>query len=305
MSNLLPPYVTTYSTRTPYVTAAEFMNTPTGVDVENLIPEGSVLTNTQTLNNILLRASGWADSLCDQVLCPTVDTKTGRFMLKRNNTLEIPLPYWPVVNVTGIQAGWTPSTLSTSIIDWANAWAGQDGILIAPLQGAANTVVPSPPYYYSKFYGPDMFAVVTYVNGWANTGLTSAVAAGASSLPVANALGIAPGQQLAVYSQTAGEVVTVASPWTAPNSAAPATVPIVGTLQNAYAKDDVVTAMPQEIKQAVIQLAICLIKTRGAEAFVLESIDSTPHDTDSKDAAALSEFDLAEDLLNRYHRIGF
>lgn len=310
MPNLLPLYVTTYSTRTPYVTTAEFLNTPTGIDAENILADGTSLTETQTLQNLLLRASGWADTICGQILCATVDTRVGKFRLQRDNTLRVPLPYWPVINVTGIKTGYFASTMADTT-DWANAWMGSGGVLEIPLLGVTSIQAGPPPLSspYSRNVGDQLYVQVTYVNGWANSAFTASVSAGATSLPIGNALGIAPGQQLAVYSQTAGEVVTVSQSWTAPTVAGPASVPITAGLANAYSgpsnglPGDTVTAMPQEIKQAVILLASTMIKTRGAEALEMTDMSSTPHSLSKGEG--MDEYEEAHDLLANYRRIGF
>ena len=298
MSIILPPYVTTYATHPSYVTVSEFMSTPTGIDAMNLVPAGGTLTNTQALTNLLLRASGWADSLCAQKLAATLDTKAGKFPV-RQGMIYIPLPYQPVVMVSSISMGYRPSSMAAlTDVDMQDVWPDQNNVLTIPLP---NLSISTNDRFY--FGGRDVFATVTYVNGWANTGLTVAATAGATSLTVSSGLGIVAGQQLALYSQTAGEVVTVAPSYVASVATGTATVPLVSATLNAYAIGDILTAMPQEIKQAVICLACVLIKTRASDSMVMPAMHGNVSEKDKMEPGADTDFDTAMDLLAPYRRV--
>ena len=296
---ILPPYVATYATHAPYITVNEYLASPTGVDTSNLVPTGGNLTNAQTLANTVLRASGWADSLCSQKLAATVDTRAGKFPV-RNGQVTIPLPFAPVVMVSSISMGWTPSTISVlPSTSTADVWVDPDNTLTLPLP---NLSYGNPDRYY--FGGRDVYASVQYVNGWANTQLSATATAGATTLTVASGLGIVAGQQLALYSMTAGEVVTVAPGYVPSVATGPVSVPLVSGTQGAYASGDTLTCMPQEIKQAVIYLTSVLIKTRGAESLTMRSAGGGPMESDHLEGGALNDFEFAVDLLAPYKRVG-
>lgn len=289
---LLPPYAATYATHSPYITAAEFQNAPTGVDVTQLVPSGGPTTNSQTLSNMILRASGWADAICNQRLAATVDTRAGRYRVRADGTILVPLPFFPVVGIASVSTGWTPSTLAP-LSSVADVWV--DGGNVATIPVGACSTLPGRP--------TDLYASVTYVSGWANTQLAATAAAGATSLQVRNGLGIAPGQQLALYSAAAGEIVTVATGFTPITAAGAATVPLTAPIVAGYAAGDTLTAMPHEIKQAVISLTCVLIKTRGAESIVMSSFRQQPHEKDDMESGAIGDYDTATDLLQPYRRV--
>jgi hypothetical protein len=294
---IIPPYVTTYATQNPYITVAEFLNAPTGVDATQLLPSGGTLNNSQTLANLIRRASGWADSLCNQKLAATIDTRSGRWKVRRDGTIQIPLQFHPVLGIVSITTGWTPSTMAP-LTDLADVWPGQDNILTVPVNGS-NIIFPS---YYQQL-PDDIYATVSYVNGWADTQLTAAAAAGATSLSVGTTLGLNPGQTVYLYGGTDGETVTVAPSFVPSTAAGPGTVPLTSATVGAYAVGDTLTAMPQEIKQAVIALTCVLIKTRGSEAIVMASMHNQPMDTEKMESGAGDDWEAAVDLLQAFKRV--
>lgn len=297
---ITPPYVTTYATQNPYITVAEFLNAPTGTDVTQLVPAGGTLTNSQALANLIRRASGWADSLCKQKLAATVDTKAGKFRVSFDGLVRVPLPFFPVLAIASISVGWSPSTmaaLDTTLLP--DVWPDADNILTIPVRGTA-----AARYYNNAYSGlpDDMYVNVQYVNGWADTQLTAAAAAGATSLTVGTALGVNPGQTLYLYSGTTGEPVTVAASFTPTTTPGTTTIPLTGPTANAYAAGDTLTGMPQELKQAVIFLTSVLIKTRGAESIVMQSMHGQPMQTEKMEGGAGDDWEAAVDLLDAFKR---
>src|SRR6476660_2780256 len=93
----LAPYVPTYATRVPYLTAEEYLAAPTGVDPSALIPGGSANANLAALTTVIRKASNYADSLCYQVLAATLDTQVGEYRIRPDCTIRVKLDYSPVV----------------------------------------------------------------------------------------------------------------------------------------------------------------------------------------------------------------
>lgn len=293
--------VGTYATRSIYVTPAEFKAAPTGVDVSQLIPgDNNAAHQLQALVMQLQRASAVADRMCKKVLAATLDTQAGVYRVQNDRSLgpviKVPLDFIPVTAVSAVSVGANPAALSP-LTDLSNVWISKKTATI-PLTGNA---ISSGPGSASRWTG-ERYATVQYVNGWANTTLSAGAAAGATSITVTSPLGIMPGQQINLVNTNNAEVVTISPTWvpanTGANVAIPVTAPIVGT----YAAGDSVTAMPQDIKEAVILIAKSLIKTRGSESIVIASTTSQPEHVSGVESGVTSDMEMAEYLLADYVR---
>lgn len=297
MTLIIPPTVATYATADSYITVQEFLNAPTGVDTNQLVPNGGSVSNTQTLKNLIARASAWADSLCNQKLSATLDTQAGQYIV-RQGKLRVPLDFTPIIAVSQIQTGWSPSTL-TALADTSNVWIGANvvDVPVTALSAAGQG------FQFAGLMPDRMYATVQYVNGWADDTLTAAVAAGATAVPVASALGFMPGQMLTLYGTNGGETVTVSPTFVPSVTPGPTSIPLVSATTGAYNAGDTLTAMPQAIKQAVIALTCVLIKTRGSEALVMQSIHGNPSTTTKLEDDANDDFMVAADLLAPFKRV--
>lgn len=297
MAIIPAPNVGTYSTRTMYVTPREFRSAPTGVDVSQLVPGGDQASNAAALVMQLQRASAYADNFCSKVLAATVDTQAGFYRVQNHPALgpvlKIALNFTPIVAVSGVSVGSTPSAVAP-LSDLSNVWIGPKSVTV-PILGA-NT---GP--YGSRLSG-NQFATVSYVNGWANTALTAGANPNDMTIKVASALGVMPGQQLNIQNATQAETVTVAANWVPSNTAINVTVPITTPVVGTYAAADTVTAFPQDIKQAVILIAKSFIKTRGSESIVLAQVSSQPDHVEHLEPGVSSDLSLAEDILSQYKR---
>lgn len=298
---IIPAYTGTYATAQPYVTVPEFVNSATGVDVTQLVPAGGNLTNTQTLANLLRRASGWADSLCNQTLAATVDTQSGTYQRRPDGTLAVPLPYKPVVGIVSISTGYTPAALAPLTDDlMGQSWVDGLGVARIALPGFTGGLMGYP---YRALYTSDVYATVQYINGWADAQIDAPVTPGDTVLAVDDGLGFMPGQSVYLYSGTTSETVTVSPAYTPATATGPASIALAAPVVNAYQLGDTLTAMPQQIKQAVIFLTAVLIKTRGAEAIVMPSMGGQPTITEKLEGGAGDDWEAACDLLARYRRV--
>jgi hypothetical protein len=151
-------------------------------------------------------------------------------------------------------------------------------------------------------YSGKQFATLTYVNGWANTTLYANAAAGASSITLTNVLGVMPGQQLNLMNTNNSEIVTVDPSYIPSNAATDVLVPLTAPIVGTYTAGDTATAMPQEIKQAVILIAKSLILTRGSDAIEIAAINSQPTHSNSEFPGVSSDMEFAEFLLSDYIR---
>lgn len=297
MTFIIAPDVGTYSTRTQYVTANEFKAAPTGVDTSQLVPGGSVAANTQALEMQLQRASAWADNFCNQTIAATVNTQSGLWRVRNipgvGPAIKVPLDFTPILGVTDVQTGPQPSGL-TELADYTNLWISDKSVTIP---------VASCHAYGWWGSGSDMYATVQYVNGYANTALTSPAAAGDTTLTVASPLGIMPGQQINVQGATGGETVTISPAWVPQTTGIAVTVPISTPLVGSYLVGDTVTAFPQDIKQAIILIAKSLILVPGDQALVIPVYGQQPTQSEQLAPQITNDLDIAEDLLLPYRRV--
>ena len=293
------PYVPFYAEREPYLTVAEYLAAPTGVDTSSLIPGGTSQANDAALATRILSASNYADSLCYQVLGATTDLEVGEYRVRRDGSIWVPMKYTPVVEVTNVAMGWYSNSLQT-LSDLSGIWfTGKKSIRI-PTQGLASssTLTQEMQAASSKF--GSVFCQVTYVNGYANTTLAAQVASAATSLEVVSSLGIFPGMPLTLADDGNGttEQVTVAPSYVQGST----TVPLVSPVVSTHAAGVGVSALPRAIKEAVIALTSHLIKTRGAESIAMTGVSGGPAHMEKETPGASEEYDLAVDLLHPFRR---
>jgi hypothetical protein len=291
------PSVGTYATRSTYVSPSEFKNSPIGVDVSQLVPGGNANAQAAALVLQLQRASALADNFCQKVLAATVDTQAGYWRIQSHRSmgpvLKVTLDHTPIIAVSAVSVGTAPNAL-IPLTDLSNVWISRKTATI-PLAGVATGPTISR-------YDTNRFATVQYVNGWANTVITTSVPIGSTTITVASTLGIMPGMQLNVQSANGSEMVTISPTFVPSNTGQGVAVPIVSPTVGAYSPNDTVTAMPQDIKQAVILIAKSLIKTRGSESITIASTSSQPDHINHLEPGVSSDFDLAMDLLEPYKR---
>lgn len=268
---VIAPYVQSSAQYTPYITNEEFLAAPTGVDTSQLIPTGTSMSQDAALTQLIARASGHADKICQKVLAATIDIEAGEYRIRSDNTLRIPLKYTPLLAVLGVSVGFTAKTL-TPLADLSGIWPGPKAIRV-PVPGPALL----PPLAFMQ-YPPAaartgcMFAQVTYVNGWAHSTLSAATLAGAQSIAPVNTAGFVAGLTFTVRDGADEEQAQVDPSYVYGS----ATVPLVSPLQYAHTGGTTVSAQPPVIKDAVLDLCKWLVKSRGSKGVVLGSLKGQP-----------------------------
>lgn len=288
------PNVPTYATFTPYITAAEFKASATGVDISQLVPGGTTAENDAALLVKIARASSYADNLCHKVLAATLDTQSGCYRLRPDGTIVVPLDNTPIIEVVSVALGYRAGQLAP-LGDLSGIQFRKKSIAIPvtglSLGGLAGPGVPARAGW--------VFATVGYVNGWANTTLATPAAVGDLSVTVSQPLGIFPGLALQLYDGANTEPVTVAASYIQGS----ATVPLTAPLAFAHTAGVSASALPPSIKEAVVLLTTALIKTRGAESVVMGAMEAEPDKSEKIEAGGLEEFDLAVDVLTEFVRV--
>jgi hypothetical protein len=282
------PFVTTYATHTPYLTPDEWLAAPTAIDTKDLITGGSPAQQRQVIVNKIESASSWVDRICFKsptgCLAATTDTTSNkRFLVNRYGTIKIPLPFRPILEVSAVMVGRTPSTMF-ALSSLADVDISSHGVIEVPVAGAYNRA-----YGYGGIgVGSRPLARVTWTNGFPNTTLAAASAAAATSITLASVLGIYPGTGLTLYDTTGGNDHVTVAPSFVPGAT---TVPLSAPTVFAHAAGVSVSNLPARVKEATILLTSALIQTRGDDAIVLESMD-----TPSKMSAAYGANADAEQL---------
>ena len=293
----IAPYVPNYAQYTPYITAEEFLAAPTGVDVSQLIPSGSTMTQAAALADLIARASSQADTICRKVLAATVDVVAGEYRIFRDQTLRVPIPYKPLVAVTGVSIGYSVKSLA-ALTDLSGLWPGEKVVRIPVAASPAVQFSTQNPAARAR---PGwMFAQVTYVNGWAHTVLADDAEASAQALAPTVTAGFVPGLTFQIKDGTSTETATVAADYV---YGAP-TVPLAAPLQYAHAAGVTVSALPPAIKDAVIDLGKWLVKSRGSKAVVLGSVKGQAVEAKSQktDPGGDEDYDKAERTLLPFRR---
>jgi hypothetical protein len=285
---LYAPYDATYTSRNPYITSAEFISSPTGVNITQLVPRGTEKQNQDALRNAIARASSWIDQHCRQVLGATLNTASGYYRIQENAYIKLVAANTPIIAVESVKVGYSPSTLTE--VPLTNAWIDRK-VVTVPLRNQLPQDMLSTTYQPGKVY-----ATMSYVNGYANSLLAAPITAGDTTITVDSNLGLVPGVEITVYDPNFTEVNVVT-----------AVDGNVITVANAYiANHDAgysVSSLPAAVKQAAVYLTTALVKTRGSEAMVMQQIGSQPSSTSSGERGGMTEIRLAKELLENFIRV--
>lgn len=263
---VIAPIAPSYASYTPYITAADFLAEPTGVDTSQLIPAGSSLTETAALTRLAANASSEADRICQKVLAATLDVESRSYRIQREGTIHVPLPFGPVISINNVVTGYSANTM-TALSDLSGIrFEGNIALIPVPCTPPLSFQFSPNPAAYAR--AGQIFADVTYVNGWAHSTLASATLANASSITPKSVVGFVPGLAFTVYDGANTEAAQVAPSYVVGS----ATVPLVSPLVNAHGAGVTVSALPPFVRQSVIALAKWLAKTKGTKAIAMPSI---------------------------------
>lgn len=263
---VVAPTVPTYASYTPYITGQDFLNEPTGVDVSQLIPQGSSLTEAAALARLCANASSEADRICQKTLAATLDVESGMFRIQRDGTIHVPVPFGPLISVNAVSIGYAANSMT--------AMTDLSGIRI--IRNVAHIPVPTAPALMLQFspqpaaYAPRgwIYADVTYVNGWAHSTLTLGTAVNAALITPGNVLGFVPNLPVTVYDGQNTEGARVSSGYVLGSAG----VPLAAGLQFAHGQGVTVSALPPFARLAVVSLAKWLAKTKGSKAIVMPAV---------------------------------
>ena len=284
----------------PYLTTAEFRSAPTAIDIDNLVFNSSDPdVQDSELANVIARASSWIDTHCNQILGATTTTEQQRTRVSPDGYIKWHPNYNPVIALTDLWYGY-PSTNLYHVTDVSSAWIENQQILF-PYASMGSLFTNQGPlqFGFPSNSGSPVFLKYTYVNGYANDLINTAVAT-QSTLTVKSGVGITVGDTLKIYDGMYSENVTVASSYTFGST----TVPLTSPLLYSHSAGISISALPPAIKEAAILVTTAMLKVRGDSSMTmavgtLPSYNSTPEIAQNIG----SDMAMAVDLLKPYRRI--
>lgn len=280
-----------------YLTVAEFKNAPTSLDINNLVLGGNQAAQDAELANVILRASSYMNEYLNQNLVAKRTTETQRVRMTNQGYISLHPNNNPVIALESFQYGPTPNNLQT-LTDPSQCWFEAQQVIV-PLSQMSATYSSAGPLSFGS-YAPQqqIFAKYTYVAGYVNTAIVTAVAA-ATSLTVVSGAGIVAGGSLRIYDGASSEIVTVASTYVYGST----TVPLTSALVFTHVAGVAIGNLPNAIKQAAILLTSAFIRIRGDKSNTMQ-ITTRAQGSEIQGATRFgSEIQLALDMVNLYRRI--
>lgn len=281
----------------PYLTVEEFKDAPTAIDIDNLVFNSQDPDDQDAeLANTIARASSWIDTFCNQVIGATIESEQQRSRYSQDGSIRFHPRYSPVVALLSMEYGYPPSLMS--LPDCSVAWV-EDQEIIVPNATLGTWTSQGPLQFGAMSSGGrnEVFLKYSYVNGYANSVIVTAVA-GASTLTVEDGTGILAGQMLKIYDGQYTENVTVASTYVFGSTTVPITRPLVYS-HNATVS---ISALPPAIKQACILVTTAFLKTRGDSSMTMQVTSSPTTALPNSDKVG-EEIALAMQLLQPYRRV--
>ena len=296
---------------TSYVTPSVLRAAPTGISWNSLPTSKTGQSADATVMDICWRATSRVDAYCGTPLRATINTEQVEgpdfYMTIDGAGARITLSRPPVVKVTGITVQSTANfTAAPTVVTPSTQWRVQN-----PLMGEYGSMAPDSsgvlPYavrlasgWVNWSQGRNGYLVtVTYVNGWPHAGLTSACAAGDTTLVVDDCTGMT-GMAITIRDSVNTEVVQIA---TASATSGPGTLTLAaGTPSAQYPHDAgvVATTLPQVIELAAIKFATDEALLRGAMTI---SAPAMPSQSSSTGAPAATLTESAELLCHPFRRV--
>lgn len=282
----------------PYLTVEEFKDAPTAIDIDNLVFNSQDPADQDAeLANTIARASSWIDTFCNQVIGATVESEQQRSRYSQDGSIRFHPRYNPVVALLSLEYGYPPSLMT--LPDCSVAWV-EDQEIIVPNATLGTWTSQGPLQFGAMSSGGgrnEVFLKYSYVNGYANSVIVTAVAA-ATTLTVADGKGILAGQMLKIYDGQYTENVTVADTYVFGSTTVPINYPLVYT----HAAGVSISALPPAIKQACILVTTAFLKTRGDSSMTMQVTSSPTTALPNSDKVG-EEIALAMQLLQPYRRV--
>jgi hypothetical protein len=280
-----------------YLTVQEYKNAPTSIDYDNLVVGGNATAQDAELKNVILRASSYMDEYLNQNVVANRATETQRVRLNNMGYIALHPNQSPIISLESFYYGGSPTNL-VAVPDPSQCWFEEQQILI-PLSQMATTYSSAGPLAFGPGIGgsQQIFTKYTYVAGFANTTVVAGTA-GASTIVVANPIGIIPGEMLRISDGASSETVYVSSSYTYGS----ATLTLASPLLFTHTEGAAIGNMPNAIKQACILITTAFIKIRGDNSLTM-NITTQPQASIPGSARYGGEISMALSMVDKYRRI--
>lgn len=266
-----------------YITPAEFKSAPTALDTASLDQSniGNPTAQLAVLADLLRRASRWADAICRQPLLAKTRTEVKTIYATRDYRLVIHPSCSPVVSLASLKYKSFP----------ADQWFDTDVVNDIQVFESWFDVYGS---RYFNYLNPVNRYIVsyTYTSGFAVTSVGADSLVGATSLTLVNTTGIVVGTSMTVGTNLTVDYVTV-------ESVTGNVVTLAAPTVFAHVVGDPASALPDDIRQAVILLAGFLIRERGSMAVTMNETTLTSSSTYAKS----DDVKMAARMLAPYTRM--
>jgi hypothetical protein len=279
------------------LTVQEYKNAPTSIDYDNLVVGGNATAQDAELKNVILRASSYMDEYLNQNVVANRATETQRVRLNNSGYIALHPNQSPIISLESFYYGGAPTNL-VALPDPSQCWFEEQQILV-PLSQMATTYSSAGPLAFGPGIGgsQQIFTKYTYVAGFANTTVVSGTA-GASTIVVADPIGIIPGEMLRISDGASSETVYVSSTYTYGS----ATITLVSPLVYTHAAGAAIGNLPNAIKQACILITTAFIKIRGDNSLTM-NITTQPQASIPGSARYGGEISMALSMVDKYRRI--
>jgi hypothetical protein len=260
----------------PYLSLEEFLASPTAsmLSFETFVEGGDQSDQMKALNQLIIRASGKVDSHCMGkfgTLCATGNIEQKRSTPTRAGEFIVHPEFSPILAVTAFSYGPNPGAFADVTLDSNNCMVqdeeftitalGGGGVQVYDGIGALGALLTRP-----RALGGPQYVQYSYISGWMNSFSTADVASGVSELEVVDPTGALPGGQLTIWDASNDEVVYVANDYVL--GANPVT--FAYPTQFAHVAGTNISALPSEVKQAVIHFVVDMVEQRGETGFIVD-----------------------------------
>lgn len=278
-----------------YLTVAEYKNAPTAISIDNLVVNGNAASQDAELHNVILRASSYMDEYFNQNLVASQNVETQRVRMTPQGYISLHPFHNPIISLEAFEYGVNPNQLYS--FDCSQAWF-EDQQVIIPMPQLLNTWTSQGPLQFGlPPVGGQIFAKYTYVAGFVNTGIVSAVQ-GDSSMVVRNHEGIIAGSMLRIYDGFKSETVFVDNSYVYGST----TVPLTAPLAFSHALGTATGNLPNAIKEACIIITTAFLKLRGDSSMTM-GITPRPQGITTGAQRYGKDIALALDMVDKYRRI--
>lgn len=285
------------SNENPYLTVQEYKDAPTAIDYNNLVVGGNQSAQDAELANVILRASSYMNEYFNQNLIADEYTETQRVRVNGQGYVPLHPTNAPIISLSAFEYGADPNNM-IALPDCSKAYFESQQIII-PLSNLGLNYSSQGPLGFGFGYAPrqQLFTQYTYVAGFPNTTIVTAVAA-ATSLIVADGTGFMAGQHYRIYDGSKSERITIANTYTYGSTTIPLTTPLL----HSHAAGVAIGNLPNALKEACILITTAFLKMRGDSSMTM-NLTTNPTTNIGNQNRYSGEISMALDMVNKYRRI--